>query len=416
MSEKQFYYPHLIDHLPSSVIKIFDIFSENNDSIRLVGGCVRDLLLGIEVNDFDFATKLLPNKILEILKESGVKAIPTGIEFGTITAVIDKKNFEITTLRKESEADGRYFKAEFIDNYFFDASRRDFTINALYLDKKGIVYDYFDGILDIKNKKVRFIGNAEERIMEDYLRILRFFRFSCRYANELDEVGFLACVNQKENLTKLSRERIRAEFIKLILVRKKSSVIETLKKMQQQQIIKNLFSCEIDLDKLKKIVEIEEKLGILLSLKIKIAALFLNKVSDWELFFQELSATNIEKRYFQLLKSLSKTVHKLDQKYLKKLLVFNQKELILDYYILQSIEQKQAIEEVKINISFIENFELPKFPLDGEDIKNIGYLGEEVGRAIYKSKKAWIESDFSLVKKDLLKILSKEYQLGSKHK
>ncbi|MBM5782679.1 MAG: CCA tRNA nucleotidyltransferase [Pelagibacterales bacterium] len=413
MSEKQIYYPHLVDQLPSSVIKIFDIFSQSNDSIRLVGGCVRDLLLEIEVSDFDFATKLLPNQILEILKENGVKAIPTGIEFGTITAVIDGRNFEITTLRKESETNGRHFKAEFIDDYFVDASRRDFTINALYLDKKGVVYDYFDGILDIQNKKVRFIGNAEERIEEDYLRILRFFRFSSRYASEIDEVGFLACISSKKNLSKLSRERIRSEFIKLILAPQKYLVIEILEKMQQQLITKHLFSCEIDIDSLKEILKIEEKLGIFLNQKLKIAVLFLNTVDDWKLFFKEISATNLEKKYFQLLKILLQDDQQLDKKSLKRLLVFNQKELVLDYYIFRQTKENQNTEDINSNISFIKNFELPEFPLNGEDIKNIGYVGKDIGNAICLAKEAWIESNFSFGKKDLLQVLSQKSGINS---
>ena len=150
--------PNLIAKLPKEVIKLFEIFEGN---IRLVGGCVRDLILERQIHDYDFATKALPDDIIKILKKNNIQAIPTGIKFGTITAVINGNNFEITTLRKDQNQDGRHCDVEFVDDYFFDAARRDFTMNALYLDEKGVIYDYFGGIADIKSKKVKFIGDAQ---------------------------------------------------------------------------------------------------------------------------------------------------------------------------------------------------------------------------------------------------------------
>ncbi len=196
--------------------KIFDIFG---DDLRLVGGCVRDLLLEKKVNDFDFATRFIPSETIKILERNKIKAVPTGVKFGTITAVIDSKNFEITTLRKDNETDGRHCEPEFVDDYALDAARRDFTVNALYMDRVGKISDYFDGISDLKKQKIRFIGDANERIAEDYLRILRFFRFSARYAKRLDREGFAACVSNKSGLKKLpdfvisSQELIDLGFI-----------------------------------------------------------------------------------------------------------------------------------------------------------------------------------------------------------
>ena len=164
--EQTFSYPNLIKNLPLEVQKIFEVFLRDKklggDEIRLVGGCVRDMIAGLKVKDFDFATKFLPQQTMEILAQSNIHAVPTGIKFGTITAVINKQHFEITTLRKDSEHDGRHCEPEFIDDYFFDAARRDFTMNALYLDNQGVVHDYFDGILDLKANKVKFIGDASQ--------------------------------------------------------------------------------------------------------------------------------------------------------------------------------------------------------------------------------------------------------------
>jgi poly(A) polymerase len=205
--------PELTKSFLAEVKILFQVF---NSEILLVGGCVRDLLLKKKIADFDFATKLRPNEIIKILEENNLKAIPTGIKFGTITAVVNHKNFEITTLRKDNETDGRHCDPEFIDDFELDAARRDFTVNALYLDEAGNIYDYFDGISDLNNQEIKFIYDANKRIEEDYLRILRFFRFSCKYAKKLDREGLTACILQKENLKKLSRERIRSEFLKIV--------------------------------------------------------------------------------------------------------------------------------------------------------------------------------------------------------
>ncbi len=229
----------LIKKLPNEVKVLFEIFG---DEIRLVGGSVRDLLLEKKVNDFDFATRLLPQETTKILEKNKIKAVPTGVKFGTITAVVNGKNFEITTLRKDSETDGRHCSPEFVDDYFLDAARRDFTINALYLDSAGLITDYFDGISDLENKKVKFIGDANKRIEEDFLRILRFFRFSNEYAQDLDIEGLAACVKQKENLKKLSRERIRAEFLKMLMSAKKENLTAVWRVLERQNIAAERFS------------------------------------------------------------------------------------------------------------------------------------------------------------------------------
>ena len=157
-----------------------DIFNANHeDNLRIVGGAVRNYMIGEEISDFDLSCRLSPEKILDILQKNQIKAIPTGIKFGTITAVIKNKCFEITTTRKDVKTDGRHAVVEYTTNFEVDAQRRDFTFNALYLDFDGNLYDYFNGLNDLKNGIVRFIGNAEDRIKEDYLRILRLFRFYC---------------------------------------------------------------------------------------------------------------------------------------------------------------------------------------------------------------------------------------------
>jgi poly(A) polymerase len=389
--------------LPREVKILFKIF---DSQIRLVGGCVRDLLMNKKVNDFDFACKLLPQEIIEILHKNKVKFVPTGIKFGTITAVLNGKNFEITTLRKDEEENGRYCKPEFINDYFLDAARRDFTINALYLDSAGFVYDYFNGISDLKKQKVRFIGDANKRISEDYLRILRFFRFSCEYGKNLDIKGLAACVAQKENLKKLSRERVRNEFLKIISSKKEENLTKILQTLKNKKIFQELFLSKIQVNALKKIFLLEKKLKITASLNLKIAALFLTKKVNLEIFFQEFCATNLEKKYLKFL--LSKSFKSFDLSDLKELLVFKEKSLVLDLYLLSSSNLKknsQLLFLVKKNILFLQNFILPKFPLSAKDFIDLGFREKALGQAIFEVKKFWAKNDFSLKKIHLKKFL-----------
>lgn len=185
---------------------------------RYVGGCVRDSLIGEEVVDVDMATLLPPDMVMDRLQLAGIKAVPTGLAHGTVTAVVHSRPYEITTLRSDVETDGRRARVAFSDDWREDAQRRDFTINALYADPvSGEISDYFGGLDDLAARRVRFIGDAEQRIAEDHLRILRYFRFFARFGGgEMDAEAYRACRTHARSLMALSRERIADEMIKLL--------------------------------------------------------------------------------------------------------------------------------------------------------------------------------------------------------
>ena len=403
MTPKTFPHPELIKKLPAEVTTLFQIFGEE---IRVVGGAVRDLLLAKEVHDFDFCTKYLPEEIVKILTKNKIKAIPTGVKFGTITAVVAGKNFEITTLRKDGVTDGRHCEPEFVADYFLDASRRDFTINALYLDSAGLVSDYFEGIPDLKNQKVRFIGEANKRIEEDYLRILRFFRFSCGYAAELDAQGLDACASARENLKKLSRERVRAEVLKTLSSAKKENLIAVLKVFKSTKISDSTFSSKLDVEGLERLFELAEKLKFAASQNLKIATLFLQKKIDLKILAQEICATNLEKKYFSYLINAVNEVE-LGLEDIKQLLAFADKELVLDLYLLYLAKNSdpQKNSDAEKNIQFLQNFSLPNFPLSGEDVMALGFTGAAAGSAIESAKKFWAANDFLAGKTELQKFL-----------
>ncbi len=424
MIEKTFLQVELIKNLPSEVKKIFEIFlKEDSDGIRLVGGCVRDMILDLPAKDFDFATKFLPQQTIEILEKNNIHAVPTGIKFGTITAVMNGKHFEITTLRKDNEHDGRHCEPQFIDDYFFDAARRDFTINALYLDNKGLVNDYFNGLEDLQNKKVKFIGEAKQRIEEDFLRILRFFRFSCRYAAELDDEGLQACVANKNGVKFLSADRIRNEIFKTFAAAENTKLLWIFEAIENCGIRAEIFSSKLQIGNLLKLLELEESLQIKASEHLKFAALVFNFTKNDNDFndksgklnnapkqdlleiLTRLNFSNYEKKYFEFLsKKINEVAQELDYQALRELLVFEKKDFIRDFYLLSLIKEPFENKSVIENLKFIDNFSLPSFPINGDDLMARGINGREVGEVLLKAKKLWIASDFTLTKDELLKI------------
>ncbi len=196
---------------------ILALLDEGDGAARIVGGAVRNALIGRPITDIDIATNLPPGEVMARASGAGIKAVPTGIAHGTVTLVIDRRGYEVTTLRRDVETDGRRAVVAFTDDFAVDALRRDFTINQLSLSADGELHDYAGGLDDLALRKVRFIGDAQTRIREDYLRILRFFRFSAEYAEgALDPIGLEACARLSAGMARLSRERIWAETKKLL--------------------------------------------------------------------------------------------------------------------------------------------------------------------------------------------------------
>jgi poly(A) polymerase len=209
--------------------RLLEVFNGSGEETRIVGGAVRNALLGRPVTEVDCTTTMLPEAIIDRAKKAGFKAVPTGIEHGTITVIVAGEPYEITTLREDVETDGRYAVVHFGRDFVLDAKRRDFTINALSLGLDGQLYDYTDGVADLAARRVRFIGDAHTRIREDYLRIMRFFRFHAEYAEaDPDPEGLAASGAERQGLAILSKERIRHELLKLLVARRAEDTIRIL--------------------------------------------------------------------------------------------------------------------------------------------------------------------------------------------
>ncbi|AZO76214.1 MULTISPECIES: CCA tRNA nucleotidyltransferase [unclassified Bosea (in: a-proteobacteria)] len=213
----------------ADVAALLPALNRDGEEARIVGGAVRNALLGEPVADIDIATTCLPAETMRRARVAGFKAVPTGVEHGTVTAVIDGAPFEVTTLRRDVETDGRHAVVAFGRDFREDALRRDFTFNALGLDAAGVLHDYADGLADLEARRVRFIGAASERIAEDYLRILRFFRFHARYGvGEPDRVALDACIAARAGLDGLSRERVWAELRKLLAAPRAAETLQAM--------------------------------------------------------------------------------------------------------------------------------------------------------------------------------------------
>jgi poly(A) polymerase len=233
-------------HQRKSLKDLIAVLDGTGNMTRFVGGAVRDTLLGVPVKDIDLATILKPDAVMKRLEDAGIKVIPTGIDHGTVTAVTADGPVEITTLRRDVSTDGRRATVAYSDDWQEDAARRDFTINALFADPETLeIYDYFGGLVDLENHQIRFIGSAAQRIAEDHLRIMRYFRFLARLGqHNVDQDTFDACRKAARELAKLSRERVADELIKLLGA---SDPVYAVQEMIQADIFANIVA-EIDPD------------------------------------------------------------------------------------------------------------------------------------------------------------------------
>jgi poly(A) polymerase len=209
--------------------RVLELLNSSGQEARVVGGAVRNALLRIPVADIDIATTALPADVVRLAKAAGIKSVPTGIDHGTVTLVVDGEPFEVTTLREDTETFGRKATVRFGRNWVRDAERRDFTINGLSVDADGVVHDHVGGLDDVAAGRVRFIGDPRARIAEDYLRILRFFRIHAAYGSgEPDRAGYLACIAERAGLATLSAERVRMEMLKLMVAKGAAGAITAM--------------------------------------------------------------------------------------------------------------------------------------------------------------------------------------------
>ncbi len=371
--------------------KIFDALGEANT--RFVGGAIRDSLLGFAVKDIDMATSHLPGQTQALLEAVGIKTIATGIQHGTITAVWNGEAREITTLRRDIETDGRHATVAFTDDWAADAARRDFTINALYAGHDGQIYDPCGGLADLEAGRVRFIGDAESRIKEDALRIYRFFRFSARFGVTLDAVGLSACKACASDVGNLSRERVRDELLKLLMV---AEPLIYLQAMQKIRILPMIGDVEADVDAFRQLLAAETANDSQTAPETRLSKLY------------SPAAAKVVARSFRLSgkqKDFMETVRQADT----ALLSADTIDPLLYRFGKRAVAEalKSYLGEKRPEfILRAESWQRPVFPVSGEDLKIMGFReGKEMGVMLGELEGAWIASGFSLSKDDLLKAI-----------
>ncbi|WP_375314814.1 CCA tRNA nucleotidyltransferase [Bradyrhizobium sp. A5] len=258
--------------------RVLELLNANGEEGRVVGGAVRNALLGLTPGDIDIATTALPDEVVRRAKAAGIKSVPTGIDHGTITLVIDGQPYEVTTLREDTETFGRKAKVAFGRDWVRDAERRDFTMNGLSVDASGVVYDYVGGIADAAARRVRFIGDPDQRIAEDFLRILRFFRIHAAFgAGAPDRDGYLACIRGRTGLASLSAERVRMEMLKLLVA---GGASDAALAMAEGGLLQALIGGVAYTGPLATMIAIERELGLPPSPTRRLAALTVAVTED----------------------------------------------------------------------------------------------------------------------------------------
>ena len=384
------------------VLRLFEVVAHHGGVVRFVGGAVRDALKGIDGSDLDFATDLSPDELVEACSEEGIKTVPIGIKYGTVGVMIDDSLMvEVTSLRRDVKTDGRHAEVEFTDNWEEDASRRDLTINAVYADEKGNVFDYYNGIEDLEKGVVRFIGSASQRIKEDYLRILRFFRFYSMFGvGEPDKKALAACAANCDGLKTLPMERIRDEFFKLLQTKKAA---ETIKIMQENGILSYILPDAKYMDNLTFIKKLVNGRQLENKSMLYFFVLYRPNSALAENLAQRLRLSRKEKQKFISWAEESITLGELlDEKKRLRLAYKFDKEFCLEELLLIVAENQEPLPNFWDLYDAISAMDIPEFPLRGKDLIEQGVQDIMVGKMMKEKEQAWIESDFTLTKEELL--------------
>ncbi|EFM56919.1 MULTISPECIES: CCA tRNA nucleotidyltransferase [Brucella] len=398
---------------------LFKALNRDGGEARVVGGAVRNTLLGTGVSDVDLATTHLPEETVRLASEAGFKPVPTGMEHGTITVVVQGHPFEVTTLRRDIETNGRHAKVAFGTDWKADAERRDFTINALYVTADGTVIDQVGGLADIETRTLRFIGDAEQRIREDYLRILRFFRFFAWYGSGRPEAeGLRASARLKDGIAQLSAERIWSEMKKLLGAPDPS---RALLWMRQAGVL-NLVLPESEkwgIDAIHGLVRTQSDLGWQADPLLRLESLVPPDAVRMEELGKRMKMSNAERARLEAWARADAVKPGLSEQALKKAIYRGSKQALLDRIRLAYAAARQEAvgsDEAMIRaggfarlLDAAEHYDAPVFPVTGGDLLARGIeKGPGLGETLRSLETLWIDSGFSLDRSALLDKLDRD--------
>jgi poly(A) polymerase len=379
------------------VARLLALLNRDGEEARVVGGAVRDALLRLQVAEFDVATTALPEEIVRRVEAAGGKAIPTGVEHGTVTAVIDQRAVEITTLRQDVETFGRRARVVFGRDWKADAERRDFTINSLSATADGMVHDYVGGLADIAARRVRFIGEPQQRIEEDYLRILRFFRFHAHFGEGApDPAGVHACIVARSGLDTLSHERVRIELLKLLVA---ARATPTLAVMTECGLLGMVLGGVAYLASFENMIKVEAALGAETDAVRRLGALGLWVAEDAERLTQRLRLSNAESERLLGLDQWWHVTAKPDPRAGRALLYRLGPQSFTDRVLLAWARSEAGAADKSWHAfaTLPQRWIAPAFPLKAADFTRRGVaVGPALGVALRAAEAAWIAADFPM--------------------
>ena len=389
--------------------KLEEGYAEDKTVVRFVGGCVRKYLSGEKIDDIDAATILTTDQIKEKLKNTDLKIIDTGIKHGTVTVLSDTKKIELTTLRKDVKTDGRHAEIEYTDDWQLDSERRDFTMNAIYMDINGKIFDPQNGIVDLKNKNVKFIGDPQKRIEEDYLRIIRFIRFKVMYDIQLEKTTIEAIKHNLTGIKKISKERILDELLKILELK---SFLKINESDHLKEIFLMIFPEFLYLNRLERLKKICKYSNI--NKDLLLAVLLIDDKNNDEYFSHKY---NVSSKIKETLKKLSSNLIEVKKnknffgKDLIRNVYFYGKEHLINLNIINfSINSKIKIDEFSKILNLVLKSNVPKLHVNGEYLKKNGMKeGESLGKVLKKIESEWVNNNFEISNeriKDLIKIYS----------
>jgi len=380
-----------------ALARLLEVLDRDGEVARVVGGAVRNALIGLPVEEIDVATTAPPEEVVRRVAAAGFKPVPTGIEHGTVTVVIDKHPFEVTTLRRDVETYGRHAKVAFGRDWREDAERRDFTVNALSAARDGTVYDYVGGLADLVKRRVRFIGDPQQRIAEDYLRILRFFRFHAAYSDggRPDAEGLAACIAGRDGLDQLSRERVRMETMKLVVA---PHAVPTLVAMADSGLLLRVLGGVSYLGSFENMAKVEAAAGLAPNAVRRLGALAVAVAEDAERLWQKLRLANAEhERLASMAEHWRQISPAAGEPAARALLYRLRAQHFTDRVLLAWARSPATAHEATWHTlaSLPQRWNAPVFPLKAADFMARGVeKGPALGLALAAAEQAWIAAGF----------------------
>ena len=393
------------------VSKIFNAINSysSESEIRYVGGCIRKIINKEKVDDIDLATNLNPQKVCEVLKKNKINYHETGIEHGTITAVINGHKFEITSLREDLSTDGRHAKVQFSKNWKDDASRRDFTFNSIYSDSDGNLFDPFDGKKDLENGFIKFIGDTDTRIKEDYLRVLRYLRFFSNYSKHPHDIDLIKKLKINiGGVSKISKERLLDEL-------KKLTKLETMEKIAKNKVslellqtifpeLKNIvFFSKLNPEKRDIISEVD--FILLLSLMI------IDGTDNADYFLYKFNLSKKDQKRIKIIDNFYKQKIRLNmfsENNLNKIFYYDGKQAIFDILNFEMIKTKKINVKLKELINYYKNKMIPKMPIGAEFLMEKFEVpqGKQLGKKLKSIEEEWVKNNFQISDEEVSSIIN----------